>query len=173
MPDPKLKTAAAEIEAILQRHDIAGIIMLNSLTHMEFLMCIAPSWSCCWIEDRGEAGKVMRVKALRADYPSKEAHSDTLKNTVGMIMGFVDCCESMTRNLTAVAEAIARKVEFSHFTREEQNPPLPPDALGAQDQRALDEWLDGEGETVATTAGVWHAALAYERQRLAGQDASQ
>jgi hypothetical protein len=41
------------------------------------------------------------------------------------------------------------------------------DDLGAADERARAEWEDGAGEECATTAGVWHAAIAYERGRVA------
>lgn len=44
----------------------------------------------------------------------------------------------------------------------------PPDALGAADEKARQAWEDGEGAEVATTAGIWHAAIAYERKRAAG-----
>jgi hypothetical protein len=126
MADPKLKIAVAEIEAILKKHDIAGIVMLQSPTHLEYLMEVAPSWSCCWFEDYGEAGKLLRFRAKRADFPSKAAHDKVLKESVGMVMGFIDCCNSMGRNLTTIAGKIAEKVEFSHITREEERPPLPP-----------------------------------------------
>lgn len=36
---------------------------------------------------------------------------------------------------------------------------------GAADQRAHDEWADGEGAQCLTTTGFWHAALAWERSR--------
>ena len=39
------------------------------------------------------------------------------------------------------------------------------DDLQTADQRAHDEWIDGPGEDCATTTGIWHAAIAYERQR--------
>jgi len=123
MPDPKLKTAAAEIEAILQKHDVAGLVILSSPTHLEYQLHVAARWSCCLNEDHGEKGKAIRIKALRADYPSKEAQAETLKNTVGLILGMSDCCESMIRNLTAVAQMIGTKMEVSHFTRHESDPP--------------------------------------------------
>lgn len=39
------------------------------------------------------------------------------------------------------------------------------DKQGAEDQRACEEWEDGEGMQCATITGVWHAALAWERKR--------
>lgn len=38
---------------------------------------------------------------------------------------------------------------------------------GVMDQCAHEAWEDGLGATCATTSGVWHAALAWERARVA------
>lgn len=40
-------------------------------------------------------------------------------------------------------------------------------ALELSDLTAFGEWEDGEGAECATTSGVWFAALAYERARVA------
>lgn len=40
------------------------------------------------------------------------------------------------------------------------------DPQGAADQRAHDEWMDGEGADCVTTTGIWHAAIAWERRRV-------
>lgn len=47
------------------------------------------------------------------------------------------------------------------MTRDEQN------KLDAADLNACEEWQDGEGAAVVTTTGIWFAALAYERARVA------
>lgn len=122
MPDPKLKTAVAEIEAILAKHDVAGVVLLSSTTHLEYLLELSPSWSCCRWEQHPE-GKVLRIKALRADYPSKEAHDLVLKDTVGLIMGFLDGTRGLTANLESVAAKLAEKMDFQHYTQEEPRKP--------------------------------------------------
>lgn len=40
MPDAKLKEAMEEIKAVLTKHDIAAIVLLQSQTHSEFLQRI-------------------------------------------------------------------------------------------------------------------------------------
>lgn len=125
MPDPKLKPIMAEIEAVLKRHDVAGVVMIQSQTHIEYLMEIAPTWSCCWCERHAE-GLLLRVKAKRADYPTADAHHKVLHDTVGMIMGFTDCARSVAGNLEMVAARIADKVPFNHVTVEEERPRPPP-----------------------------------------------
>ena len=124
MPDPKLKTAATEIEAILTKHDIAGIVILSSTTHTEYLMELSPTWSCCTWENRPE-GKLLRLRANRADYPTKEAHNLAIENSVGLVMGFIDTTKAVTGFLNEVAGMIAEKIEFNHWTKRE--PRLPPD----------------------------------------------
>ena len=46
------------------------------------------------------------------------------------------------------------------------------DQLGAADEQARADWEDGEGAECATASGIWHAALAYERARVAAAGAS-
>jgi hypothetical protein len=43
--DPKLKMAATEIKAILDKYDIAGTATMLTPTHMEFVVKLDPSWS--------------------------------------------------------------------------------------------------------------------------------
>ena len=70
-----------------------------------------------------------------------------------------------------------RNEEFEHvmttashdieFISETETASVPEPDLGAADQQAHDEWLDGEGAQCVTSTGIWHAALAYERTRVA------
>ncbi len=46
-------------------------------------------------------------------------------------------------------------------------PQIKEDELGAADENARAEWEDGEGAECETTSGIWHAALEYERKRVA------
>jgi hypothetical protein len=121
MPDPKLKTAADEIKAIMRRHDIAGIVMLASPTHLEYLLTIDPSWSCCWMEEHAE-GKLLRIKAKRADYPDLETQKKVLAESIGMLMGFIDCCNNTTRNLENVVGRISESIGITHSSRFEPPP---------------------------------------------------
>lgn len=118
MPDPKLKTAAAEISAILKKHDVAGIVILSSLTHTEYLIGVDPSWSPCFSEETPK-GKALRFRAKRADYPSKAAHHEAVGNGVGLIMGMLDTCRGVSATLEDCAGMLAKHIEFSTLNREE------------------------------------------------------
>lgn len=118
MPDPLLKTAAAEIEAVLVKHDIAGVVLLSSKTHTEYILHVDPSWSCCFVENT-DKGRLLRVRSKRADYPSKEAQNAAINDSVSLIMGLYDTARNTTELLGNVAGQIAKHVEFTHFTRDD------------------------------------------------------
>lgn len=62
-PDqPRLKVARLEIEAVLAKHDLAGVVVLHTPGMTEFFYNIQPSYSVCWIE---EAASIVRVKSVR------------------------------------------------------------------------------------------------------------
>lgn len=114
MPDPKLKIAAEEIKAVLQKHDCAAVVVLASETHLEYLHHVTPSWSCAKLE-----GNVLRIRAKREDFASVEAHKKCLSDTIGMVVGFLDAANNTAAQMQEVACVIARQIEFSHFTKEE------------------------------------------------------
>lgn len=65
-PDqPKLKEARAEIEAVLKRHDLAGMVLLHTPGMAEFFYDIRPSYSCCWIDEKQ---KMMRLRSKLEAY---------------------------------------------------------------------------------------------------------
>jgi len=50
---PKLKKAMQQIDAILQVNDIAGVVILHTPGHSEYLTRINPTYSCASIVDGG------------------------------------------------------------------------------------------------------------------------
>lgn len=68
MADPKLKEAMAEISAILEKHDIAGQIVLLSKTHAEFKYRLDPSWSAITVGDG-----FLYIRAKKDELGSEEA----------------------------------------------------------------------------------------------------
>jgi len=66
--DPKLKKAKAEIEAVLDKYDIAGAVVLHSPGFGEHFMKIDPSYSCAFF-DKLPDGVAIRVRArLQEDF---------------------------------------------------------------------------------------------------------
>lgn len=65
-PDQRrLKVARTEIEAILRKHDLAGVVVLHTPGMTEFFYDVRPSYSCAWIDEQQSR---VRVKSLGADY---------------------------------------------------------------------------------------------------------
>lgn len=62
-PDqPRLKIARAEIEAVLQKHDLAGVVVLHTPGMSEFFYSITPSYSVCWVDEKSQ---ILRLKSVR------------------------------------------------------------------------------------------------------------
>ena len=121
MPDPKLKTAMAEIKAVLTKYDIAGVVVLASESHMEYLNHVVASWSCATIEQSGR-NVLVRVRAKREDFPSKEAQRKCVSDTIGMIMGFADAQEHCREQMLLLASKIGAQVPFDHRSTHEDEP---------------------------------------------------
>lgn len=65
-PDQRrLKIARTEIEAILQKHDLGGVVVLHTPGMSEFFYNVQPSYSCAWIDEKH---RMVRFKSLVADY---------------------------------------------------------------------------------------------------------
>ena len=94
----RLKVARTEIEAVLKKHDLAGVVVLPTPGMSEFFYAIRPSYSCIWID---EAASVVRMKSLARDYGNDvaaqvldqaasanmvEAFADQLRQAGGMFL---------------------------------------------------------------------------------------
>lgn len=66
----RLKTARLEIEAILQKHDLAGAVVLHTPGMAEWFYQVNPSYSCLTID---EAAGIARVRSKLADYGGDQA----------------------------------------------------------------------------------------------------
>jgi len=115
MPDPKLITACQEIQAILDKHDIAGIVHVASTTHTHYLYVLSPSWSAARLEENE-----LRVRAKVTEFPSVENQQKCLRDTVGMIAGFADSSYHTVEQLHDVLAALGQHMQIYHRSRHEQ-----------------------------------------------------
>lgn len=111
--DPVLKKAMEEIKEVLRRHDVAGIVLLQSKTHGEWLNHINPSWSAAWMEDED----LLRIRARRADYQSMAARDEALRLTTSMLCGFRDGAQRVHDNMESVLKVLSDTVEITHISR--------------------------------------------------------
>lgn len=110
--DPKLKSAMAEISAVIKKYDCAAMVVLQSPTHAEHLLEVSPSWSCLSIEPVGLA----RFKAAMKTGGDTERERGRI--TAGMIMGFIDEGNLLKDNFTKLAMVLGQAgLEIEHISR--------------------------------------------------------
>ena len=56
----RLKIARIEIEAVLRKHDLAGVVVLHTPGMAEFFYDIRPTYSICWVD---EEAYMVRIKS--------------------------------------------------------------------------------------------------------------
>lgn len=78
---PKLKTAAAEIKAILEKHDIAGIIQLHEPGFNEHTVHLNPTWSLAHLDEKNQL--VVTDPIQDPEHP--EVHKKKIADTVNMM----------------------------------------------------------------------------------------
>lgn len=65
--DPKLREAAEELKAVCRKYDCAGVVLLVSPTHAEFVNHLEASWSAIRAD-----GNQVRIRCKREDFSSIE-----------------------------------------------------------------------------------------------------
>ncbi len=88
MPDPKVQAVVDEIQAILRKHDLAGVAFVASPTHTNYLLELTPSWVCM----RMEGENTLRIRCKAADFPDKPAADAAMERTVGLVLGIQHAC---------------------------------------------------------------------------------
>jgi hypothetical protein len=80
---PKLKIAMEEIKAILDKHDIAAVVVLHEPSFIECLTRINPSYSCASFTEKEEG---IRVRAKLEDFGGdQEIRNQKLADTANML----------------------------------------------------------------------------------------
>ncbi len=106
---PKLKVAMAEIKAILDKHDIAGIVHLHTPGHGEYLVKINPSYSCAWVQD----GVGYRLRTDPTD--SKEIKHQLVTDTANMIGILTEMMANTSVSFIDFYELLKTKVDITNI----------------------------------------------------------
>lgn len=106
---PKLKIAAKEIEEILAKHDIAGMIVLHTPGYGEFILNINTSYSCAWIQ-----GDALRMRAKKAEFATLAEWKQKVSDTSNMLNLLSDIGGRITMNLISASEMIDKAVGAEH-----------------------------------------------------------
>lgn len=108
---PKLKIAAEEIKAILEKHDIAGLVVLHTPRHAEYVMKVNPSYSCAKLENDG-----IRIKAkLQEDFNGdKKAWETTVRDTSNMLNLISEVGGKIILSVMELSKILDEKVDAYH-----------------------------------------------------------
>jgi len=99
--NPQLLKVRDEIEAILDREQIAGAFQISNSTHTEFRLRF-PSW-CAIQPEQGDAnGTAFRVKAKASE------DRERLEASVHMLLSMRDCVTMQAVYLNKLADAISK-----------------------------------------------------------------
>lgn len=106
----RLKIARAEIEAVLKKHDIAGVVVLHTPGMTEFFYDIRPSYSCCWI-----AGQDFRIRSKLAEFDGDaEAQRHDQGATANMLAGLAQDLAQAGIMFLSVAQVADRAFDVTH-----------------------------------------------------------
>lgn len=116
---PKLKNAAAEINEILKKYDIAAMVVLHTPGFSEYLFNVTPSYTCCKMDQNG-----MRIKTNPDD--PKEKKEKEVNDTFNMLYHFSDVGGMLVGNSNAALNLLKEKFDWwaedgNHTTNIDQN----------------------------------------------------
>lgn len=121
--NPKLKKAAKEIEDVLKKYDIAGLILLHSPGHGEFLFNLSPTYSAL----KFEGVKGVRLKAKSEDFKNGAIGRDkALADTSNMLQILYDMGSTHVNALYEMSSFVNKVTNAEHTkgktsSHEEQN----------------------------------------------------
>lgn len=108
---PKLKEAMAEINQILEKHDIAGAVVLHEIGFSEFLFKIDPSYSCCFFE-----GNMLRIRARAADYAGGASErNQKIADTSNMLHHLSETGSHIRETIVELSKKVDALCETDHF----------------------------------------------------------
>jgi hypothetical protein len=117
VPDQaRLKLARLEIEAVLKKHDLAGIVLLHTPGMTEFFYDIRPSYSCCWID---QDAQLLRLKSKQADYGGdlvRMTHDRVA--TANMTAGFAEDLTEVAQMFAGIDSIVRAACDATHTPRE-------------------------------------------------------
>jgi hypothetical protein len=118
----RLKIARAEIEGILKKHDLAGVVTLHTPGMTEFFYDITPSYSCVWIDEKAAR---LRVKSKQADHGGdKDTQVRDQAATANMIHGLAEDLANAAGMFGSIAPFIDRALRAEHTEAVHKTDPM-------------------------------------------------
>lgn len=115
--DPKLKTIAAEIRKLLDKHQVGGAFQLASSTHAEFGMEL-PKWSAIWFE---EVPDDTTLRLMRIKSSSEMDGHQHLESSAHLLLSMRDMMMSQCADLMSHCEVLENALKDSGIEMEHTN----------------------------------------------------
>ena len=114
----KLYTAAAEIEEVLKKHDIAGVILLTDSEVAHWLYSLEASWSAAKM-----TGSHVQITCKADENFTKEQVQKRVTDTIKMVMSLLHLTDVAQKNFLALMLTIQTKFDLSNPEIEELEAP--------------------------------------------------
>lgn len=110
-----------EIEQILKKHDMTGLMIVGNETNVDWRLQVEASWSCAKSEPvPGKNMSAFRIKAKAEDFPNKEAQKKCVEATIGNFVSTIDVMDRIREQLVKILTIINKSVPFiGRSTRED------------------------------------------------------
>ncbi len=112
MPDPKAEICRLEVQAVLKKHEMMGIVVIASPTHSSFAMVSDTPWSCCQDVPEG-----FRIRSKRAEFETAEEHQKVTTATIGAIGLLRDSVSTLLISLNMLMHRLGKAVEITGENR--------------------------------------------------------
>jgi len=109
--DVKLKMVAEEIKEILNKHNVAGAVVLHTPGFGEYFFHLHTSYSCAY---RYEEDQV-RFYSKKADFKSVEEQKKKSEDTSNMLMILTNCTATNFMHLKTMHEAFDEMTGAVHY----------------------------------------------------------
>lgn len=115
-PDLKLNAVRDEIDALLKKNDLCGIVVLTNQDSMCHKLAVQASWSCArWEKDEeGYMGLLIQTP----EHLPAEQKKELIENTLGMFFGLSDVVAFVQDQLERVKELAGRRFGVTHISKQ-------------------------------------------------------
>jgi hypothetical protein len=108
----KLKVARLEIEAVLKKHDLGGLVVLHTPGMSEFFYEVNPSWSCLTIDEA--VGHVRVLSKLENFGGDKRRQGESQAATAELAFALAEQCTEAARMFSQVSVFVTKVLRATH-----------------------------------------------------------
>lgn len=110
---PRLKEIMAEIKAVLEKHDVAGYVLLHEPGFSEHIIGVTPTWATLrYSENKDGIGLSMRAR--KEDYKSAAEQQEAIANTVNMVAHMSHVLSGDAKLFAQLRDAVEGNLEVEH-----------------------------------------------------------